>query len=193
MRDAAEIEERVRFLLIEELNARVQLAEQRLPHLCVHNYRHPLDTRKRVGGDTNENYNRVTSASNGLPVMQTMGLCMLGAESVDDWPGTICEEPIDAQRCPYFTPKVDKKKLWAEFIAQIKQPEWLRLNMPEVYGLLWAINKMSVPDIPWWKRIWYKILRIRVEPLRQPEDPEKLLPPWDPVSPWKAPVDQKSE
>jgi hypothetical protein len=177
MRDATEIEARIRFLLVEELTARVKLAEHRLPHLCTHNYRHPLDVRKRIAGEVNENYNRI-GTSPGTP---SMGLCMLGASSVEDWPGTICEEPIDAQRCPYFNPKANKKTIWNDFAQQLKDPDWLRVNMPEVYGLLWAINKMQVPDIPWWKRLWYKLLRIQVEPLSQPEDPEKLLPPWEPV------------
>jgi len=196
MRDATEIEERIRFLLVEELTARVKHAEQRLPHLCTHNYRHPLDVRKRVAGEANDSYNRISQPGTRLPVVRTMGLCMLGAENVEEWPGTICEEPIDAQRCPYFNPKADKKKLWQEFAEQLKQPEWLRVNMPEVYGLLWAIDKMNVPGIPWWKRLWYKLLRIRTEPLSQPADPEKILPPWDPITPpdlERAVVVQKTE
>lgn len=175
MKNVEAIQARVRFLLVEELNARVQLASRRLPHLCVHNYRHAMDVRKKVNDEANENYNRIS-----LPVAQSIGLCMLGSDSPDDWQGTICEDPIDAQRCPYFNPRIDKKRLWDEFEHQLRDPEWLRTNMPEVYGLLWALDMQAPPPIPWWKQLWYKMLRIKIEPLQPPEDVSKLLPPAGP-------------
>ena len=176
MKDVAEIQDRIRQLLIAELNARVEVAQKRLPHMCTHNYRHPLDVRKRVEDEINEDYNRITKGPH-LPVVQTMGLCMLNATSPEEWTGTICEDPIDAQQCPYFNPKVDKKAVWALFHEQISDPEWLRANMPEVCGLLWALDMSTLPAVPWWKRLWYSLMRIRVEPLRPVEDPANLLPP----------------
>jgi hypothetical protein len=179
MKATSEIESRIRYLLVQELNARVQLAERRLPHLCTHNHRQPLDVRKTVEGEHNEDYNRITRGSS-LPVAQTIGLCMLGAESPSDWPGNICEDPIDAQRCPYFNPRFNKQALWTSFAGQIRDPEWLQVNMAEVYGLLWSLNAAELPKMPAWKRFWYRLLRIRVEPLRPREDPANLLPPWEP-------------
>lgn len=177
MRTVDQIEDRIRFLLCEELNARVALARTRLPHLCTHNHRQPLDVRKRVEDEANELYNRITSGPR-LPVVQTIGLCMLGAENPEDWAGTICEDPIDAQRCPVFNPKLDKKYIWRLFSSQIKDPEWLRDNMPEVYSLMWSLNTdVNQVELPWWKRLWFWCLRVRVEPLRPTEDITKLLPP----------------
>jgi len=54
MKTKASIESRVRFLLCEELSRRVREAETRLPHLCIHNHRQPLDTRKSVEDLPNE-------------------------------------------------------------------------------------------------------------------------------------------
>jgi hypothetical protein len=176
MKTARDLEDRIRFLLAEELTARVSLAETRLPHLCTHNHRQPLDVRKRIEDQANEHYNRITSGPH-LPVVQTMGLCMLGAEDPEQWPGTICEDPIDAQRCPYFDQKLDKKYIWLLFSSQIRDADWLRDNMPEVHGLLWALNATRPSGLPWWKRLWFRFLRIQPEPLRPTEDVTKLLPP----------------
>lgn len=161
MRSASEIQGRVRYLLSKELDRRVQLVFQRLPHQCTHNYRHPMDVRKRVDGEPNEDYNRIS-----LPtVQQSLGLCTLGMEDAEQWNGTICEDPIDAQRCPYYTPKVTKEDLRRDFEVQTHDPKWLQENLPEIHGLLWALSQ-SV-SLPWWKRIWFWFLRIRTDPMKQ--------------------------
>lgn len=176
MRPPEQIADRIRFLLCEELNARVELASRRLPHLCVHNHRQPLDVRKRVEDEANDLYNRITMGPH-LPVVQTIGLCMLGADNPEAWGGTICEDPIDAQQCPLFNPKLDKKYIWRLFSSQVKDPDWLKDNMPEVYSLMWALASTNMPDLPWWKKLWFWCLRIRIEPLKPTEDLTKLLPP----------------
>lgn len=177
MRTTEEIEDRIRGLLVEELDRRVALAHQRLPRLCTHNHQQPLDTRKGVEGAPNENFNRITrEGKRGLPVLQTMGLCMLGAESIEQWPGTICEDPIDAQRCPIFHPRTSKEDLWAEFTSQMQDDAWLRENLPEVHTLYWVLSSEPVIRLPWWKKVLFRLLRIQVSAPLPPFDPEKLLP-----------------
>lgn len=151
------------------------MAGRRLPVMCVHNHRQPLDVRKKIEDEVNETFNRITSGVR-LPVLQTIGLCMLNSESSTEWEGNICEDPIDAQRCPYFEAKFDKVKIWEEFREQISDPDWLRVNLPEVYGLIWCLE-MERPELPWWSRIWHRFLKINVEPIRSVEDPAKLLLP----------------
>lgn len=179
MRTAEEIEDRIRGLLVEELDRRVAIATKRLPHLCTHNHRHALDTRKTIEDVPNENYNRITrEGRRGLPVLQSMGLCMLGAEDVENWFGTICEDPIDAQRCPVFHAKASKDDLWAEFSTQVRDDAWLQEHMPEVHVLHWVLNSVEpIVQVPWWKRLWFRLLRIRVTEPLPPFDPAKLLPP----------------
>jgi hypothetical protein len=105
---------------------------------------------------------------------------MLGAESPESWPGNICEDPIDAIRCPYFNPKKSKQDILDELQLQLRDLAWLKENMPEICGLLWSLNENPRPlAMPWWKRVWFWFLRIRVEPLVN-VDPDRLLPPKDP-------------
>lgn len=177
MRVESEIQDRIRHLLNEELDKRVREAGARQPHCCVHNHRQPLDERKQLEGYANELYNRITDERH-LPVLRTIGLCMLGAENPEQWNGTICDEPADAQRCPYFTPKMTKEVVWEGFHEQIRDLDWVRGNLPEVYGLLWALGSERAPALPWWKRAWFKFLRIRVDPIVSSSDTTpSLLPP----------------
>jgi hypothetical protein len=175
MKTQSDIEDRIRFLLTQELSRRVKEAETRLPHLCHHNHRQALDTRKTVEDVRNETYNR-TSDKHGLPVVQTIGLCMLGAESPAEWQGNICEDPIDAQRCPYFQSTVTKDVLAESFRANIQDLEWVRHNMPELYGLLWALDtSASWLLLPFWKRLWFKIIRLNVAPVQPDHDVVEYL------------------
>lgn len=160
MRTETEVQDRIRYLLTLEVDRRVLEATARLPHLCRHNHRHPLDVRKEIAGDRNEQYNRVVGTS--LP---TIGLCMLGAEDPMSWPGLICEDPIDAKRCPYFTPKVNKEALEKQFELEILDLAWVSENLPEVYGLLWSLGSQAMPKLPWWKALLFRFLQIRPDPL----------------------------
>lgn len=165
MRTEAEVRQRVRGLLVRELDRRADEAQRRLPHLCTHNYRHPLDSRKTVEGEPNGNYNRISNGRS-LPVVQTIGLCMLGSDDPQEWGGTICEDPIDAQRCPVFQASRGKDELLVEFRQQLVTPGWVEEHLPEVASLLWALDEANAPPIPWWKRVWYRLfLRIRIEPV----------------------------
>ncbi len=177
MKHADEIEARIRLLLAEALERKVAEASKRLPCRCTYNYQHNLDTRRQVEGDPNPNFNRIT-ANEGEPVAQTIGLCMYGAQNPEDWKGDICEDPIDAQRCPYFQPALYKEAIWRDFQTMLQDHDRLRAELPEVYGLLWALDGYtSSLKLPWWKRLWFWFLRVRVEPLSTNNvDPLKLLP-----------------
>lgn len=171
MRSSTEIQGRIKHLLSRELDRRVAEATKRLPHKCEHNYRHPLDVRKTVDGEPNPSFNKIT-----LPVAQTIGLCMLGSEDPETWGGTICEDPVDAQRCPYFSARESKDEILLTLRKDSQDSEWLQANLPEVYGLLWALQDRP-PKLPWWKVLWFRLLRIRVEPLTPSPEVERLLPP----------------
>lgn len=154
------IQDRIRYLLSLELSQRVEKAQKRLPRHCKHNYLHSLDVRKKVDGEVNEAYNRID-----VEGKQTIGLCMVGQEDYEHWEGTICEDPIDAQRCPLYDPILTKEGLEETFFSQIRDLDWVQENLPEVYGLLWALGSESPPNLPWWKLLWFKFLKIRPDPL----------------------------
>lgn len=176
MRSRAEIEDRIRALLCAELDRRVEEASRRKPHLCKHNHRQPLDVRPIVDGEVNETFNRLTDKRE-LPVVQTIGLCLLGAQDPTEWRGDICEDDIDARRCPYFDPTHTKADILADMTAQIADPAWVQANLPEVAALYWVLDADRSLTLPWWKRLWFRLLRINVEPVAPPFDAEKLLPP----------------
>ena len=164
MKTQIEVQDRIRTLLTAEFDRRTRDAERRLPHLCRHNHRQELDPRKQVAGESNDGYNRVDRT--GLPVVQSIGLCGLGMEDAGNWNGDVCDEPIDAKRCPYFTPTQGKDTILRSFREQVADPVWLQANLPEVHGLLWVLDA-TAPNyhLPWWKRLWFRFWRIRLEPV----------------------------
>lgn len=175
MKTVAEVQDRIRWLLSKELQHRVDEARLRLPRLCKHNRQQVLDPREVVDGDPNPLYNRVTSSPH-LPVVQTIGLCMYGAESPTTWPGDICEDPIDAQRCGIFEPLQTKEQLYSTFQHDVSDIEWLEQHLPAVYELVWVLDTITLASVPWWTRLWWRFLQIRPEPVRvvPPLLPENL-------------------
>jgi hypothetical protein len=171
LKNPDEIRDRIRGLLAHELELRLEETRKRLPHLCTHNHRQPTDSRKRVDGLANPAYNRIG------PHGSTVGLCMLGAESPEDWQGTICEDPIDAQRCPYFNPVRSREAVSKEFLAQLQDPEWVVAEMPRVAELLWVLDAVQAIKIPFWKRWFLRLRRLSLEPVKPVVDPALLLDP----------------
>ena len=165
MRDQGAIRARIKTLLVEELQDRVREAQRRLPHLCVHNHAQIMDSTRELDGESNPGYNRLDRRH--LPVASSVGLCMLGAEDIDQWPGNICDEPLDAQRCPYFEAKLGKAELLSVFRTQVQSVDWLTENMPEVASLVWVLGDTPANHhLPWWARWWFWSLRLRKEPLQ---------------------------
>lgn len=176
MRTEQEVRLRLEHLLGAELERRVQETTERVPTRCVHNHRQALDSRRQVEGLPNPGFNILSREGKvGLPVIQTIGLCLLGVDDPNEWRGTICDEPIDAKRCPDYTPFQTKDELLAAFKQDLQDTEWVQTNMPEVHGLLWTLGYLEAPALPWWRRVWYFFLRIQVEAIQPPFDPTPLL------------------
>lgn len=163
MKSRKEIAARIKSLLQAELDRRLAEAELRLPRRCRHNHQQVLDSRRHLEGDVNEGYNRV--ARHHLPILQPIGLCMMGSDNPEAWQGTICDDPIDAQRCPDFFALQSREEVVAEFRLQLETPEWVSEHLPSVASLLWAIEESPVlPTIPWWRRLWWWATPMRIEP-----------------------------
>lgn len=175
MRSAEEIRERVRTLLRAELDRRIEGATLRLPQRCRHNHRQPLDSQPRVNDEVNPGYNRHDRRH--LPVVAEMGLCMVGADNPAEWPGTICDEPQDAQRCPLFDPLESPGQAAERFLDEVRDPAWLLAHMPEVAHLLWVIEVDDAPPVrlPWWRRWLLRWFPPVIEPRRPSFDPAGLL------------------
>lgn len=179
MRTLDEIHDRIRGLLFKELQRRVDYATKRLPERCIYNRRNPLDERRLHEGDVNDGFNRVTSCP-GVAVTKHIGLCMYGASNPEEWPGDICEDAIDAQRCPKFQPARTKEQILEEFTLQLRDFDWVEQNLPEVYTLMWvadsSVTTFHDNPLPWWVRLWWYFLRINLEPVRPGVDLSHYLP-----------------
>lgn len=175
MKDQTEILTRIRELVHAERERRLSEAQRRLPHHCVHNHRQPLDVRRTVEGEPNAAFNRVSSEGS-----QTIGLCMLGAENPEEWRGTICEDPIDAQRCPYYITLLNEADVLETLRQDLSNPEWLGQNMPEAATLLWVLDSQSLPTLPWFRRFLLRFRSFKIEALRPFPDPAKLLSDYTP-------------
>jgi len=130
----------------------LSLQLEQLPGNCTYNYRHALDSRKRLNGEPNPDYNSLDTNKTHLPVI---GLCMYGAEDVQKWHGNICEDKEHAQQCPMFEPKKTQTEVKEELYLQLKDPEWLTENWPEMGALLWVLEES--PALSWWDRfkMWW--------------------------------------
>ena len=175
MKTKFEIEARIKELICSELDRRVAEASERLPTRCLNNYRHPLDTRKQIEGESNAEYNRITDKQ-GLPVIQTIGFCLLNCEDPENWEGTICEEPIDAKKCSDFKQVKTKSDILPELARDLKDVNWVQVNHPELFTLLWVLGVIQELRVPLWKRILFFIAQIRLEPVTPKIDTSKLLP-----------------
>lgn len=163
MRSSVEVEERVRAIVLAELKDRLE--RRVLPHLCMHNRRQPLDHRRSVLGEPNRMYNRIAAGVEDgvvVPVAETIGLCMLGAEDPAQWGGTICEEPLDAQRCPYFVHRQSRADVYQEFVANLADPVWVEVHLPVVHSLLWVLSLPLQVEEPTtvFGRVWAKMRHI---------------------------------
>jgi hypothetical protein len=174
MKTKSEVEIRIKELVCAELDHRVAEASERLPTRCMHNYRHPLDTRKQLEGESNPEYNRITDKQN-LPVIQTIGFCLLNCEDPKNWDGTICEEPIDAKKCSDFKQSRTKADILPDLARDLRDVDWVR-DHPELFALLWVLGAVEELKIPVWKRIWFFFIRVRLEPVTPKIDTTKLLP-----------------
>lgn len=175
MKDQNDILTRARELVHAERERRLAEAQLRLPHLCTHNHRQPLDTRPTVEGEPNPTFNRISP--NGVA---TIGLCMLGANNPEEWLGTICEDPIDAQRCPFFNTTQSEESVLENFQQDLTNPEWVATHMPELATLLWVLENSTIPTLPWFRRFLLRFRSFKIEPLKPAVDPEKLLSGYNP-------------
>lgn len=174
MKGEDEILARAQELVSAEVDRRFLV--RRLPVLCMHNHRQPLDTRPTVNGEENDNFNTVSRDG------PTIGLCMLGAQKDKDghwvvsdadqedgkWNGTVCEDPIDAQRCPYFDTGRSREQVIEDLKKDISNIEWVNEHMPELAALLWALDTTALPRIPWLQRVLLPFRKVTLEPLQAP-------------------------
>ena len=192
MKGVVVIENRARLLLQQELDRRIRESQDPLPTRCKYNHRQTLDHRKTVGGEPNSNYNRVS-----LPVAQTMGLCLYQASHPEDWSGTICEDPIDAKSCAgklsswpgAFTPKDTPQDIYRQFLQDLKDEEWVLVNLPRIQPLLWVLGARCVvldepeskpepePELKFFQRLWLAWCLLTKKPAEPP--PKSELKPKD--------------
>lgn len=137
-------------MVLEELNQRMGKAQSKLPCNCTYNHQQPIDLRKKIRNQPNPNYNTIAESN------AKVGLCMYGAEDIQNWPGNICDEPSDAKGCPMYTSIHTKESVLRALHQDLEDRDWLRVHMPTLEILLWALEE-ETPQLPWWRRLLLKL------------------------------------
>lgn len=155
MRSESDIIARARDLVLQAWKKRLSEAQKRIPHHCTYHHEQLLDFDPEISGESNPGYNRVDRVS--LPVLKsqnTLGICLYGVSDPSSWTGTICEEDIDAMRCPLFKSRFDISGLWETFQKDMANPNWVEENLPEMQTILWVLkegrNTPSFLSVPGW-------------------------------------------
>ncbi len=162
MKSRSEILKEARNLLRIEFETRLEANSRRLPGNCQYNHRQLLDVRSVVLGNRNPRYNRIEGTT------QTLGLCMLGGEE-GSWQGNLCEDPVDAQGCPYYTPKQTHRQVLEELYKDLASDVWLEANMPGLRAFLWVLQEPV--RLTWWQRFRLLFVGRNQEPLQRLELP----------------------
>lgn len=165
MKPERQIRARMKKCVDEEIERRFAEATRRLPRRCKHHIEHALDTRAEVNSEPNPLFNRVGSAVH-LPVL---GLCGYGMGS-EEWGGTICEDPIDAQRCPLFEARQSKEDLIRDLDNELSHKLWVEENMPELAALRWVLEANPNHPMTWWQRFRLLFRKVSVEPVLTPTE-----------------------
>lgn len=101
---------------------------------CIHNYTH-------VGKDTED--------------MDTeVGLCLLGSSNPEEWKGTICDEDVQAQSCPFFKNKFSKDVMLRSFYEELEDETVVSAEYKDIAALQWVIGERVCDwDLTRWQRV----------------------------------------
>lgn len=140
MRDEKHVRKKLLELKQKHLRRKLHKHLQPLPENCKHNQTH-VGTNKEEDGQ------------------EEVGLCMLGHENIEEWPGNICEAPEKAEKCPFFNPKRSKEELIEEFKEEMKDPEVLAYEYPDIAALQWVLeNEVGLQ----WSDRWVNRLKVHL-------------------------------
>lgn len=177
MKNVDEIRSRIQLLLEQELERRVKESSRRIPRLCVHYYKHFLDTQREISGEPNPFYNRIVRDHDEL-AHGMLDLCLYGSENPGEWSGDMCETEKDAEACPHFEPILSKEKIELDFETILVDKKRLEEELPNVFELAWVIDFVEAPvKMSWWAQLC-RVFRRR--PSVVTSDLLNLLPPKKP-------------
>jgi hypothetical protein len=105
------------------------------PENCVHNYRHEDEDGE-------------------------IGLCMLGADSPEEWAGNVCDDEETAKKCPFFELKHDRDRLRTQFFERLERRDVLVDQYKDIAALKWVLEQRQFVDFTWWSRFQLYMLRL---------------------------------
>lgn len=146
MKSEAQLIDRIKVLLVAEWERRVLVRGTRTPEACRNHHWQDLNLRNTADGTPNDAYNRV-AVEGGTRT----GLCLYGSRT-EEWSGTLCEDAVDAQRCPHFDPLWSPGLMYADYLLDLADLEWVSSSLAEVQILSWALETLPAPPAPSWVR-----------------------------------------
>lgn len=123
MKREGKVEEKLRDLRYEHLKSKMEENLTPVPENCKHNYQYTAED------------------DDGEEV--TVGLCMLGSDNPQEWPGNVCDAPQTAEKCPFFEPKKSEEELKEEFRDEIDRGEY-----PDLTALQWVLDR-ELTEMDW--------------------------------------------
>ena len=136
MKSKKEIEKKLRKLSYREYLKMYEEKASCKPENCVHNYRHEEDG-------------------------EEVGLCMLGADNVEEWPGNICDDVSTAKQCPFFRSKQSKEQVKEEFFEKLEKGD-IEDENPSISALKWVLEEEYRENLSVWEEFKFSVFRFLI-------------------------------
>jgi hypothetical protein len=138
MKDEDEIKKKLEEVKYQYFKREYQEKFSCKPENCIHNYRHEEDG-------------------------EEIGLCMLGAENPEEWPGNVCDDVSTAKSCPFFEVRHQEDELREEFEEEIQDVSVLASDYKDIAALRWVLNGEVDSHFTVWSKIRLFFFRLFVK------------------------------
>lgn len=140
MKTREEIERRLSKLRSRYEARFIESAVSRIPGNCQYNY---IEQNVDIKSDIDVEHELAPRISTTLVIIQppkAVRLCMLGASTMNQWNGTICDSSEMSSKCKYFTPKKSISNLQADFQDILSDDQRTLAQYPDVAALQWVVQ-----------------------------------------------------
>jgi len=142
VKSAGSIRHKISQIRYRHLKKRLEAELRKVPGNCTYNAVIPIPS--QMHSEKN-----VESPSKGDNL--GFGICMLGADELDKWKPTFCDDRVDgglrAKKCSVFCPRHTKEQVKAAFISELQEMTLAEVayNYPDLAALIWVLDEADLP------------------------------------------------